>query len=338
MIPSCPGFYVFCIMLRKEKYLRWIGIVIVAFILVFLIKDGRPGTFGEKYLISLIITATYWNVAFYVFMFIRKRFPYIRQTPKRLAFTVAVLLVFIVGGDALVCHYLNGKSFDLLWSDPLQYFEYTPTTLGITMIVGSIYENVYFFERWRNTIRINEALKSQQIRTQFEVLQNQMSPHFLFNSLNALTSLIAEDQKLAMDFTENLSDVYRYILQNREKELVTLRSELEFVKAYVFLQQMRYPDNLIMNYRIEEEFLDYHIAPLTLQMLIENAVKHNIISKGQPLEIEVYTEQGKSRNPQKPDWPISRNAINISAGPTSKSSKRPKAIWLSFPSFVLKKM
>ena len=278
----------------KEIYLRWIGISVVALMLVFVVKDDQPGTFLEKYLISFVITAFYWNVAFQLFMYFRRRFPYIRQTPKRLALTVASLLAVILLGDAILCHFLNQKPIDLLFTSPWDYFEYTPVTLSISMIVGSIYENVYFFEQWRNTIRVNEALKSQQIRTQFEVLQNQMSPHFLFNSLNALTTLISEDSKLAMAFTEKLSDVYRYILQNREKELVTLREELEFVKAYVFLQEMRYPENLNVDFRIDESFLNLHIAPLTLQMLIENAVKHNIISRSQPLDVEIYIENGKS--------------------------------------------
>ena len=281
-------------MLWKEKYLRWIGITLVALLLAAIVKRDSELPFLLDYSISWVITAIYWNVAFMVFMYYRRKYPLIRQTPKRLAFTITILLVFIMGSDILVCHFLNGKDFSQLFEAPLDYLEYSPVTLSVTLIVGSIYENVYFFEQWRNSIRINEALKNQQIRTQFEVLQNQMSPHFLFNSLNALSALISEDTTLAIKFTDKLSDVYRYILQNKEKELVTLEEELVFVKAYVFLQQMRYPENLQVNFTIPSRCTSMHIAPLTLQILIENAIKHNIVSKAYPLCIEVYVENERT--------------------------------------------
>ena len=166
--------------------------------------------------------------------------------------------------------------------------------LSVAGVIGSVYENVYFFEQWRTSIKLNEELKNQQIRTQFEVLQNQMSPHFLFNSLNTLTTLINEDQEIATSFTEKLSEVYRYILQNKEKELVSLKEELEFVKAYIFLLQMRYPENLSVEFGISENHYSSSIAPLTLQMLVENAIKHNVISKAHPLHISIYVENGKS--------------------------------------------
>jgi len=169
-----------------------------------------------------------------------------------------------------------------------------PKNLIPTAIIGSLYENAYFFDKWKSQIQANEALKNQQVRTQFEVLQNQMSPHFLFNSLNTLTTIIAEDQNIAIQFTEKLSEVYRYILQNREKELVKLDEELEFVKNYVFLLQIRYPENLKVDFRIDDAFLETSVPPLTLQMLVENAIKHNIISKSKPLKIDIYVENGKS--------------------------------------------
>ena len=172
--------------------------------------------------------------------------------------------------------------------------EHKFSALVAAAVIGAVYECVFFFEKWKDTIKQNEALKNQQIRTQFEVLQNQMSPHFLFNSLNTLTTLIAESQDTAIEFTEKLSEVYRYILMNKEKELIPLREELAFSRSYVYLLQMRYPENLMVNFRVEEPALRQHIAPLTIQMLIENCIKHNIISRSQPLIIDVYVDNGKS--------------------------------------------
>ncbi len=273
----------------KEVHYRWTGITLVALLLVLVIKDEQPGTFLEKYGVSFIITAFFWNGAFLLFMFYRRKFPLIRQTPKRLTLTVLTLLVFLLSGDFVFCLLLNGKSLSLAWTNPVEFFEYTPITLTITLVVGSFYENAYFFEQWRHTIQVNEALKNQQLRAQFEVLQNQMSPHFLFNSLNALTTLIGEDPAMAAKFTENMSDVYRYILQNKEKELVSLKEELEFVNSYAFLQKMRYPETLHIEINVCEHHEHFHIPPLSLQILFENSVKHNVVSRQYPLHVQIYT-------------------------------------------------
>ena len=172
------------------------------------------------------------------------------------------------------------------------YTEMLAMNLIIALMVGTLYETVFFFERWKEAIQQNEELKNQQIRTQFEVLQNQMSPHFLFNSLNTLTTLISENQQSALMFTEKLSDVYRYILQNKERELVTLSEELQFAKDYVYLLKIRFPENLNVDFNIPDKNLNHHIAPLTLQMLIENSIKHNVISKAHPLSVDVYLTEG----------------------------------------------
>jgi two-component system, LytTR family, sensor kinase len=277
----------------REVYVRWVGIVILSYLMALLNTFKLGEIKFEQYLVSFIFTTIYWNGAFTIFIFYRKKFPEIRQTPKRLVITFFTLLVFLLLADPLICTVLDLKPM----AETLNAQRIINTTivnLILGSIVGSVYENVYFFELWKTSIQLNEELKNQQIRTQFEVLQNQMSPHFLFNSLNTLTTLIAEDQKIAIDFTERLSEVYRYILQNKEKELVLLAEELEFVKAYIFLLQMRYPENLTVHFKVDEKYLEQSIAPLTMQMLVENAIKHNTISKAHPLHIEIYVDNGKS--------------------------------------------
>ncbi len=276
----------------KEVYVRWIGIPILAFIMVFIIGREADETVGQKFLHALVFTAIYWNGAFALFIYFRRKFPAIRQTPKRLLLTLTSLLLLLIIGDIVICLALGLKEIDDL-SNLAYFFEKTPMSIMATLAIGSIYENVYFFQQWKNTIQVNEALKNQQIRTQFEVLQNQMSPHFLFNSLNTLNTLIAEDPKVAMEFNEKLSDVYRYILQNKEKELVPLEQEIKFVRDYLFLLKIRYPNNLHIDIDIDPVHHVHHIAPLTLQMLVENSIKHNIVSRALPLFIEIYVEKGK---------------------------------------------
>lgn len=276
----------------REVYVRWIGIFILAYIMTF-IHGVSPGqTRFEKYFESLVFTTIFWNGAFAIFMYFRKVYPQIRQTPKRLFITFFTLTMLLTFGDPLICSTLNINPEREFWTLEA-FFGNAGINLVVSAIVGSVYENVYFFEQWRTSIQLNEELKNQQIRTQFEVLQNQMSPHFLFNSLNTLTTLIAEDQSVAISFTEKLSEVYRYILQNKERELVSLHDELEFVEAYIFLLQMRYPENLSVDISIDEEQGKKSIAPLTLQMLVENAIKHNVISKAHPLHIDIYIKNEK---------------------------------------------
>ena len=276
----------------KEVHFRWIGIFVVAVVMAMIYKEPHE-TLGSKYITSFTFTAIFWNGAFLIFMYFRRKFPQVRQTPKRLVITLTVLIVFLTLGDPLLCLLFNLKTLEQVLN-PAIAFGHVSTNLVTAFGIGSIYENIYFFEQWKKSIQLNEALKNQQIRTQFEVLQNQMSPHFLFNSLNTLTTLIAEDGKIAIEFTEKLSEVYRYILQNKDKEVVRLGEELEFAKNYIFLLKIRYPENLHTDFMVEEQFLDQNIAPLTIQILVENAIKHNRISKSYPLYIEIYVDQDSS--------------------------------------------
>lgn len=277
----------------KEPYVRWIGIPLVAFLMTFIIGMDPGETRFHKFLSALVYTVVFWNGAFLMFMYFRKRFPKIRQTPQRLLITILCLSLFLLIGEPVIRLLLDDVTLIDL-SDLGVLFQHTAQNFGAAFVIGLLYENVYFYEQWERTIQLNEALKNQQIRTQFEVLQNQMSPHFLFNSFNTLTTLIPEDQQVAVKFTEKLSEVYRYILQHKEKELVTVEEEIEFAKAYGFLLKMRYPQNLDIRFDLASKHLKQHIAPLTVQMLIENAIKHNVISSAAPLSIKVYVENGKS--------------------------------------------
>ena len=285
-----PVFFKFDSMQIKEIYVRWIGIPILAVIMAMVFGLDEGQIWWQKYLESLMYCAFYWNGACLMFFFFRRRFPLIRQTPKRLSLTTLSLLTFLLVGDFVICSFLkidvaNWRDYELLHSIP---------ALIAGTVIGLIYEAVYFFQQWKHTIQVNESLKSQQLRTQFEVLQNQMSPHFLFNSLNTLTALIPEDSDIAVEFTQKLSEVYRYILQNRDRELVNVEEELAFVEAYVFLLKMRFPENLNVEVEVAPDFRRRYIAPLTLQMLVENAIKHNIVSRTHPLYIHIYVENGKS--------------------------------------------
>lgn len=135
-----------------------------------------------------------------------------------------------------------------------------------------------------------ERQEKEYLLSRYETLKNQVNPHFLFNSLNALASLIYDDPATAEEFIAKLTKVYRYVLEHKEAIVVSLSDEIRFMQNYVFLNQIRFGANLNLRMSIEPEKEQSFLPPLTIQLLAENAIKHNIISKEQPLEIAVYTE------------------------------------------------
>jgi sensor histidine kinase YesM len=145
-----------------------------------------------------------------------------------------------------------------------------------------------FLVNWRQAAIDSEKLQKEGMAAKYESLKNQVNPHFLFNSLNALTNLVYEDQDKAAKFIKQLSQVYRYVLDTRDKEVVSLEEESSFLKSYLFLQQIRFGDKLKLSISIDD--VKTKLPPLVLQMLIENAIKHNVISEDSPLSIRVYAE------------------------------------------------
>ncbi len=279
----------------REVHVRWIGILLVAFIAMDGPDDNHLASepFWYRYLVSFLFTTIYWNGACLVIFHFRKKYPEISKTPTRLVLSaLGIILWMSIGGIPLKLA-LGLCEFSELFK-PTTHTEFLPFNFVAALVVSLTYEAFYFFEKWKEQFRLNEQLKNQQVRTQYEVLQNQMSPHFLFNCLNTLATIIPEDSQVAVSFTEKLSEVYRYILQNKDRELVALKEEIEFVKSYLFLLRMRYPDNLTFDFSINHKYFDLTIPPLTIQMLIENAIKHNVVSKARPLHIDIYIENGES--------------------------------------------
>lgn len=134
-------------------------------------------------------------------------------------------------------------------------------------------------------------LQQENLRIQYESLKNQINPHFLFNSLNVLTSLIRLDPALAEKFTEQMAKVYRYVLEHKEEDVVTLRTEMEFIRSYIFLLEIRFEQKIIVDIDLPPACLDQHVPPLTVQLLIENAVKHNVFSRSHPMVVMIRVDE-----------------------------------------------
>ena len=164
-------------------------------------------------------------------------------------------------------------------------------TLVITFLISIFMHGRGFLLGWKETLIEAERLKKEQIAARYEFLKNQVNPHFLFNSLNVLASLVHKDADRAEAFIRRLSTVYRYILDSREQETVSLEEELEILRAYLFLMDTRFGAGLEAGLDIPAG-ANGRLAPLTLQMLVENALKHNEASKAKPLKIDVFLENG----------------------------------------------
>lgn len=175
--------------------------------------------------------------------------------------------------DAMVHHYLH----------PLRDF------IMSSLVTSSCYI-IYLIRKQQQVIIENQELQAENIRNQFEVLKNQLNPHMLFNSLNTLRSLIRENQDRAQEYIQELSHVLRYTLQGNDSQCVTLSEEMNFVSAYIFLLKMRYENNLIFDICIDSSLERYFLPPMSIQVLIENAVKHNEISNRHPLTIRIATD------------------------------------------------
>ena len=149
---------------------------------------------------------------------------------------------------------------------------------------------VHYLDRYREAQLQTERLIKQHAEARFEALRNQINPHFLFNSFNALSTLVHKDANTAEAFINQLSKVYRYLLYNQDNRLVQLVEELAFIESYVFLLKIRFKDNLAIDINLPQACQNVYIAPATLQLLIENAIKHNIVSKVNPLHVEVFLD------------------------------------------------
>ncbi len=158
--------------------------------------------------------------------------------------------------------------------------------LSVGLILG-IYKGTYWFQQLTISISERERLQRLNVQGQMDMLRNQVKPHFLFNSLNTLASIIPEDSATAVEYVENLARIYRYILEMNEKSLIPIRDELNCVRAYVFLLKIRFANNIEVLIAEEDLADDFHVVPLSIQLLVENAVQHNIVSSQRPLQVSI---------------------------------------------------
>ncbi|WP_100615949.1 histidine kinase [Confluentibacter citreus] len=201
--------------------------------------------------------------------------------------TVVTLLgLFLI--RALTAMMFNGKTFFAFIAD--ERFRYYQFGLWITITIVIIFHIVYYYNKYQQNKIKEQKVIAGTASAKFDALKNQLDPHFLFNSLNVLTSLIEENPENAQKFTTSLSKVYRYVLEQKDKELVSVDEELEFAKTYMSLLKMRFEDSIVFEMPEKASNPESKVVPLSLQLLLENAVKHNMVTSSKPLHIKIYED------------------------------------------------
>ncbi len=249
---------------------------------------GSLSDFLQALIVSPSVTVLISSGVVSVMIWLHKRFPWKAGIGKRLV--LEIILTFSTAwalSGLMVCLLsLIGIVDD--WREGLSDFLLVATVMNFALV--AVTEGVFFFREWKQSAVAAEQYKKEHIRAQYESLKNQVNPHFLFNSLNTLSSLIDIDQQQSKVFLDDLSDVYRYVLQHKDEELVSLNTELTFIRAFINLLKKRHGDRLNFEINIPETSFQWGLPPMTLQLLVENAVKHNVASRKRPLFIHIYSE------------------------------------------------
>ncbi|MBC2839367.1 2TM domain-containing protein [Robiginitalea sp. SC105] len=273
-----------------------VGIAIYAVFLTIYYFTGRGIAWNLDtlwdFLENMVFAWYIYMANAYVIMYAMRRWGYRIFQPKNLVQSllgnvlVSLLAIFIANFTVYVL--LNGEPMDTFLAR--QTPEYYSVSLLIALVVSGIFYLFYYYKYRQETRVKQQKIIAGTASAQFDALKNQLDPHFLFNSLNVLTSLIDEDPEQAQRFTTSLSKVYRYVLEQKNKELVTVDEEFAFARTYVRLLKMRFEDSIVFDIPEKSRNPEARIVPLSLQLLLENAVKHNVVTSSRPLHIRVSEE------------------------------------------------
>lgn len=277
---------------RKELWIRYVSVFVIGTLMPVIYQDIELFTHDYFVAISVSIlrTGILWGGSEFIVDLILNRYDIFQKTAKTLTILAITLISFtllIITLEFLVLE--NFTDYVYTWREKLFFYE---EACIITLFITTLYASTFFFISWRENLLKAEKLEKATIEAKYETLRNQVNPHFLFNSLNTLVGMLNENSE-ELKYVQNLSNFLRYVLQTSEKELVLLGDELEFSRQYAFIQQKRFKRKLTIQFEIGVDAYGYELPPLSLQMLIENAIKHNVISIERPLAIIIYTRDQK---------------------------------------------
>ena len=279
-----------------EKYnktyiwIRIIGIPAIGIMMPLFFYDGDDTARLIMWMIiSMVITFLFWEVGRRVSNNINTKYPINTSPGKHL---VIMLLFFsVLSAFAIIFIFFINILFGNV--SPDYWYEMKGIhiiIILITFFITAIHEGIFLFFKWKNSLFVAEKLEKENILANYEALKNQVNPHFLFNSMGVLSSLIQSNTKKALEYIDKFSKTYRYILDVIDKEAVSVKEEMEFINSYIYLQKISFSENLQFSVQIENPGLSKYILPLSIQIPVENAIKHNEISDKHPLMITICEE------------------------------------------------
>jgi sensor histidine kinase YesM len=278
-------------MVKSKWRFLWmfLGSIVIHLLMGTLQKDGaKPHEGWIDFVFTFIITVLVWEGNLWIDHWANLKFPWLHKPIKRIA------VQFPIGmGYAALTIYSSLLLYNrfICQLPPASQDKFLSGSLLIGMFVSVILLtaeiSAQFFRQWKLSLVQVEKYKAESMQAQFHNLKSQINPHFLFNNLSVLSSLVYQDQDKALEFINQLSKVYRYLLDTNGKELVSLESEMNFIQSYNYLLKIRFDTNIAFVIDISEREKKLMLPPMALQMLVENTIKHNEVSSEQPLKVEI---------------------------------------------------
>lgn len=303
----------------NDRWMRIIGVPLLALGGQWAMYGYTNTPYPDDWRIPLFFvlgSVLVWESNRWGIIFSRRRYPELAQTRQRVLYQ---LTWFIVVSSAIritqtLFYQLIGLWHSAGFLEFKPYFFNTLVSVVGTIQIAIVYEGIYLYQRWKIAYTETQELKKVNLQSQLDSLKTQINPHFLFNNLNSLSSLITSDAERAERFLDELSSVYRYLLQQNYRDLCPLSDEIQFIRAYFHLLKTRFGEGIFMEMDVESRYLTHLIPPLTLQLLFENAIKHNVISVSRPLRIRLYTDEDMlyvANNLQKKKITVSSSQIGL---------------------------
>lgn len=271
----------------------WISMPFIVFALSYIMYeermfyDWRPWTITYPLIYGIGYIS--WRSHYVYDYYLRNKFPSLDQTNKRLLYKIPVNLLVMSPSVLiifLVFHVFHILGYSIQEGD-LKFGLITGLTVNI--IFESLWEVIYILEKFKEVTAEKQMIEKLQLQQEFSHLKQKVNPHFLFNCFNTLSSLISEDKNQAEKFLDELSKVYRYLLRSNESGMSTVDQELQFINSYYKLLKTRYGNGFELQINIDPKYKEYQLPSLSLQLLVENAVKHNIVSKQKPVQVRIHS-------------------------------------------------
>lgn len=256
---------------------------------IFLVANGVDSAASGLFSLGhgLLMTTGIWLGCMGIVHYLWQKFPWEFYPVRHLIWEILLITAWTMLYSFILYRIESGIH---IFERMENLFMEAVVTLLITYLITAIHELVFFYQQWKHHFSKSVRLEKDNIQAKYETLKTQINPHFLFNSLNSLTSLVDENEA-AVNYISDLSEFFRYMLGSRDKELVLVREEINLLGKYIHLQQSRFKSSLDIKVDVPEKTFHFAIPPLVLQMLVENCIKHNIISRDKPLKISVTAGQ-----------------------------------------------